>query len=148
MNIILNTQDKTIIEAIELVKKYYAHPDFLLSIARHGKFNECNLMGFELANEIKMRLDACSVTVTTFKPWNPFSKTIAKHYGDTIAFNIRKDFPLMDRVETMIHELLHEAGFSHRGNRATEYNLKTVPYKVAEIFRAFVEMQEKRKEVA
>lgn len=151
MNIKLNTQDSTIIEAVELVKKYYAHPDFLLSIAKHGHFNDCPFVGWELANTYLSLAHGVEATVSMVRPWNPWSKMVAETNRNkrTVVFNSRKNFPLMDRVETSWHEIMgHMCGFGHYGNKVNERTLGSFPYKGAEYFRKFVEMQEKRKEVA
>lgn len=140
MKIINKTTDPNIAKAIELFEKHYADNDFLLAVARHTKFNECPHVGWTLAYMIKNGLDQINVTVTTFKPFYWRSKTIAKHYGDTLAFNSRKAGSVMDRLETMMHENLHEIGFHHKGEQNNEFNRGTVPYAVAGMFRAHVEM--------
>lgn len=148
MKINIKTSDATIIEAVRLFEKYWDEYDFIASIANHGEFNECDLHGYRLGNAILQRFSDLEFTVTTYRPWNPWSKAIAYASGKTIYFNTRKSFPLMDRVETIWHECSHLAGFKHRGNQNNEWNRGTLPYFGAGLFREFVEQQEKLKGVA
>jgi hypothetical protein len=138
MKITSEINDPTILKAAGLVMRHYRDAAFLEKVGRVEKFNHTadsaarvaiKIMGAE--NEIIIR------PYTTFNPWS----RVIGHARDNIIFvNTRKlDLPLLDRVENFYHEWLHTIGYSHKGNRVNSYNLGTVPYKVAKMFREHVQ---------
>ena len=80
------------------------------------------------------------VYVKPYTSLSPWSKVIGYATDNTIYINTRKlDLPLKDRVENIRHEIFHLQGYSHKGNRVTEYNLRTVPFKGANLFVKYLE---------
>lgn len=129
--------DKVILEAVRLVTMHFKDVEYFKTL-RGLRFNyanddalliEQNAMAFNEIIYVK--------PYTTFSPW---SKVIGYARGNVIYVNTRKlDLPLKDRVENIRHEIFHLQGYSHKGNRATEYNLKTVPYLGANLFVKYLE---------
>lgn len=120
--------------AVQIVQQHYKDPAFLNIIRGHGSFNHTRDSGVDVANKIQAA--AHRVFVQTYKSWNPYSRCIASTEGDTISFNSRKLKHLTkeELVTTVMHECLHTMGYRHKTNFRTDYNLQTVPYKVAELF--------------
>ena len=71
-----------------------------------------------------------TIEVKTYRPMWRRSKTIAYAEGRTIFVNEYKipSLDVADYVGNFVHEAMHVLGYSHKGNRVTAYNLKTVPY--------------------
>jgi hypothetical protein len=74
--------------------------------------------------------------------WKVFkrkSKMIASssHGSGQITFNTVRmpEFGAETYAGTIVHELTHIAGYSHRGNRKTNSNTRSVPYRVGELVR-------------
>jgi len=67
-------------------------------------------------------------------PWYKkasYRNTIAVHSHGSISFNpkfLGRD--ISDIINTIVHEYMHYIGFSHKGNKPSDYNLKSVPYAV------------------
>jgi hypothetical protein len=70
------------------------------------------------------------VIVETYRPWNRFTKAIAYASKGTIYVNEYKlkYLELADYVGNFAHEFTHTIGYSHNGNKVTQFNLGTVPY--------------------
>lgn len=135
--------DEIITDAVSLMIHHCTDIGFLQRIVPIT-FNYEPMNGKMLAHSIANRLVDLKITLKPYRPFSPWSKVVAYASGNTIYFNIRKQMPLKDRVETIMHESLHLCGFKHKGNRADEYNLKTVPYLAAKIFSEYVmELKEK-----
>jgi len=78
------------------------------------------------------------------------SKMVAStgHGSGQITFNTLRmhEFPASYYAGTIVHELSHictdsssGSGYSHRGNRATSANLRSVPYRVGELVAELAE---------
>lgn len=73
------------------------------------------------------------VNVTLYRPWN--RNTIAKRVGNTISFAKRYMRREIEPIaNTLFHELLHVAGFSHCGdNSNNELTRQSVPYVLGDL---------------
>lgn len=65
------------------------------------------------------------------------------HGSGHITFNTlrMREFPASYYAGTIIHELSHIAGYSHRGNHPTSKNLRSVPYVVGELVAELAEAE-------
>lgn len=79
------------------------------------------------------------VVVETYRPWNRFTKAIAYASKGTIFVNEYKinSLELADYVGNFAHEFIHTIGYSHEGNRVTQFNLSTVPYVIGGLAEAW-----------
>lgn len=137
-NVLVN--DAKIREAAQLVSFHCVDTEFLQLVQSQEKFNHTNLTPKEVALKLT-QMRNLEVTVSSYTPKWPWSKAVAyvDYRKNIIFFNSRRDFPVADRVETLMHEAGgHLMGFSHRGNRVNKYNLGTVPYKIASIFIKYI----------
>ena len=85
----------------------------------------------QVFNKIHKSQDASvRIEVRTYRPMWRWSKAIAYAKGGTIFVNEYKisSLDVADYVGNFVHEAMHVLGYSHKGNRVTAYNLKTVPY--------------------
>lgn len=137
MKIISEINNKTIQESVQLVLTHYKDAGFRDIIA-HARFNHTNDSGLDIYWKTFDFYQIVYIKAyTTFSPW---SSVIGYAKGNTIYVNTRKlHLPLKDRVENIRHEIFHLQGYSHKGNRVTEYNLKTVPFKGAALFVKYLE---------
>lgn len=132
-------QDQKISLAAYYVANNYFNEKFLEKIKAVQNFNHTELDSKEVAEKIWREFNKLNVNVVPYKTVNPWSKVIGYAKGNTIYVNTRKsDLSLLDRIENIFHEATHLIGFSHDGNRVTNYNLKTVPYLSANIFKNFI----------
>lgn len=71
-----------------------------------------------------------SVSVRTYRTWNPWSNVLGYTSRGVIyvntRFSSRADISAI--AGNLVHELCHVRGYGHKGNRPTAYNLKSVPY--------------------
>lgn len=138
MKILCEVQDQVTRKACHIVESNYFDPDFG-KLLEHIAFNHTSLTGEVAFLEYKKQLDGRVIKVVPYQTWNPWSNVIGYAQNETIFVNTRKlSLPLIDRVENIFHESTHIAGFSHKGNRVTEYNLKTFPYLASSIFVKFL----------
>lgn len=129
--------DERIALASKLVMDHYKDMAFLERLALIQSFNHTKDSGAHVALRIlRANID---IVIKPYKTFSPWSKVIGHAKGNTIYVNTRKlDLPLEDRVANIMHEALHLLGYSHKGNRVTEYNLGSVPYKVSKMFSEYV----------
>lgn len=138
MKIDVQVNDPVIRQAATLFMKHYNDPTFLNKVSCSPYFYHTEHSPEAVAHSIQFLGESMEMVIKSYKPLNPWTKAIAYAEGNTIYFNSRKRLGLLDRVETICHEFLHLCGYSHDGNFVTAYNLKTVPYKVANIFKDHV----------
>tara|TARA_R110000868_G_scaffold268180_1_gene527408 strand:+ start:1642 stop:2055 length:414 start_codon:yes stop_codon:yes gene_type:complete len=130
--------DKVIHDAAALVEEHYKDEKFLFKLGTIQKFNYAYDSGHDV--RVKIFNSDIVMNIVPYKTKLPWSKAIGYASGDTIYVNTRKlDLPLADRVENFMHEPMHLLGYSHKGNYNNEFNRGTVPYRVAEIFRKYLE---------
>lgn len=138
MNFEIEIDDKTIYEAARLVVNHSVDRKFLEKVSAIKNFNHTNDNGIDVA--LKLRVFNPTIIIRPYTTANPWSKVIGYAQGNVIFVNTRKlDLPLNNRVENFMHEALHVMGYSHSGNSVTTYNLGTVPYKIAALFREYIE---------
>lgn len=137
MKIINEVNNETVREACRLVQEHFTDHEFRLKL-RRVEFNHTQENGSDI--EVNCYNFFKTVYVKPYKTFSPWSKVIGYAKGNTIYVNTRKlDLPLKDRVENIRHEIFHLQGYSHKGNRVTEYNLKTVPFLGANLFVKYLE---------
>lgn len=136
MKVYNHTQDLNIEKASLIFMKHFKDEEFLKRVRLVASFSHADSSGSEVAYYIATAKG--SVYLRHVKPKNPFTKMIAHAELPNIYFNSYKQMHWIERVETICHEVMHLLGYSHDGNFATEYNLKTVPYLVAEMFKEYV----------
>lgn len=92
-------------------------------------FTHTSLTPAEIAFRLRRRRET-PTNVRTYRTWNPWSNVLGYTSKGMIYVNTR----FSDRADisaiagNLAHEFCHIAGFSHKGNRPTPYNLKSVPY--------------------
>lgn len=136
MKVFNHTNDENIEKARVLFLKHFKDEAFLLRIRCHGSFNHTDDRGHSVVEKIESFKGV--IYLRNYTPVNPFTKAIAYAELPNIYFNSRKKFDYLERVETIAHEALHLMGYSHKGNYANAYNLGTVPYLVARMFKEYV----------
>lgn len=129
--------DATVAQACSLVARHHRDEAFLSIVAKSGPYNHTSDDGAAVAERIRSAGAAIAVTpYTAFLPW---SKVIGYSTGKQIFVNTRKlDLPLHNRVSNIMHEAMHVLGYKHKGNRVTDYNKQTVPYRVGKLFAEYV----------
>ena len=138
MKILCEVNDPIVRKACHIVETHYHDAEFG-ELLKSVSFNHTALTGGTAFLQYKIQLDGVVVKVVPYQTFNPWSNVIGYAQDETIFVNTRKlSLPLIDRVENIFHESTHIAGFSHKGNRVTEYNLKTFPYLAASIFTKFL----------
>ncbi len=82
------------------------------------------------------------IKVMTWRPWNRWTRAIAYTDGDfMIHFNVYKlgKLTALDMTATLLHELAHLQGYSHRNNYKTKDKcLFSVPYYLSENVARFM----------
>jgi|694.fasta_scaffold55836_8 hypothetical protein len=142
MRIVCELSDVTVRKACVLVEQHYKDDDFR-PYFKDVHFNHTTFQGIHAFEIAKMNLENQIVIVKPYQTWNPWSNVIGYAVNESIFVNTRKLYlPLVDRIENIIHEAYHLAGFSHKGNRVTEYNLKTVPYLASSLFVKYLRDKE------
>lgn len=146
MQIFVDIDDETIKTAAELTAAYSTDILFIEKIAKIKHFNHTPLTPLEISKVLYEQAHNVKIYLKGYKTWNPWSRVIGYAKGNTIYINLRKldTIDLYERVENLYHEYCHLAGFTHRGNRVTRYNLETVPYKAGKLFSEHVKSSIKR----
>jgi hypothetical protein len=137
MRIFNSTGNRAIEEAMKLVVNHIWDEKFLHLVAKEENYNYTKHSPEVIAEGIKNFTG--DIFLKSYKSVNPFSRAIAYAELPYIYFNTRKDFSSLERAETIAHELMHLIGYSHNGNYVTASNLESVPYKVARIFKGYLE---------
>lgn len=85
----------------------------------------------------------CFLTILVIPWWKKiaYRNTVAVHSYGKISFNrdflFKKGRDEHDLKNTVAHEYMHYIGFHHDGDKATPYNLKSVPYAVGALVEAW-----------
>lgn len=114
-----------------------ANPAFGLEVGSILKFDYSDKNGLQVMGALNASRD---VLISTYRTWNPKSKTIAYTvYGSkAIYFNLwNNPRPFPDLINTVIHEVLHLEKFSH-GNNSSVGKQNTVNYRVGGIAERYV----------
>jgi len=113
--------------------------DFIAEVEAFKDYTFTDKSSPQVANAIK---ELKPIKVALYKTKNPFSKAIATTYAsdrETVYINTRRNPRAMpDMVNTIIHEGLHLAGFSH-GDNSPVGKENSVNYKVGSIAEKYVE---------
>lgn len=136
MKIINETNNENLRQALALVLKHYKDDAFLKAIKEIDSFNHTEDVGIIVAHKIQTFNK--TITIKMYRPWYRWTKANAYAKDGVIYFNQYKNFPVIDRCETLIHEVTHLLGYKHRTNYVTKYNLLTVPYRVSNLFSGYV----------
>jgi hypothetical protein len=119
--------------------RHFGDADFYRQIEAIPRFNHTTASPLEVSLHLFYALPKLEITIKPYKSKLPWSKAIGYAEGSTVWVNTRKLYlPIYDRVENIMHEATHLCGYSHDGNRVTAYNLGTVPYRVASIFKQHI----------
>ncbi len=138
MKIEVELNDPIIRMAAALVMKHYKDQDFLLKVSAIDSYNHTKDSPADVVNKIKTLGENSHIVLKSYRSTNPWSRAIAYAKGNTVYFNNRKTDDLLGRTQTVYHEFLHTLGYLHKGNFVTAYNLKSVPYRVANIFKDYI----------
>lgn len=114
-----------------------ANDEFRKEVSAIPKFDFTTRTGPQVVSDLR---EVNGVVVSTYKTKYKYSKTIAyRPVGKKeIYFNLRKnprDYESM--INTMIHEMLHVAGYGH-GDNSSRGKQNAVPYKVGKISEKYV----------
>lgn len=136
MKIINETSNENIRKACAIVLKHYKDDEFLKMVKEIDTFNYTSDPGIIVAHKIQSFNG--EVRISSYRPFWRWSKAIAYEKNDVVYFNEYIDAPVLDRVETIAHEIYHAIGYSHKGNYVNQFNISTVPYLCANLFKKYV----------
>jgi hypothetical protein len=91
-------------------------------------------------SRIKYSIDSAGTPVREYTTWNPWSNVLGYTSRGSIFVNTRfsSRATIYDIAGNLAHEYCHVLGYGHKGNRATPYNLQSVPYVIGYACREFV----------
>lgn len=139
MRIICEVNDENIRKSASIMMKHYNDEDFINRIREEDFFNHTQHSPVTVASVLERFPNNITIFIKPYKTWNPFSNVIGYAENNIIYVNTRKlGLNWLDRVENLYHEMTHICGYSHKGNRVNAYNLGTVPYLAANIFKRHV----------
>lgn len=139
MYILNKVNDESVSKACDLVRKHFDDTNFLEILRLEKGYTHTSDTPYKIAIGVRDEMDNLVVRIIPYRTMNPFSRVIGYAEGNTIYVNTRKTLPVLDRAENIFHECMHLIGYSHKGNRVTAYNLETVPYKAARLFKEYLE---------
>lgn len=125
--------EKIKLAATDAEKLLEAESEMMKDLLFKNDFKFNSGTGYQVCE--KLQLFNKSVPVFTYKPFNPFTKSMGYSDGKAIFINIRKldSFSHQDLVGLLLHEYCHMVGFSHGNNYKTADKVKySVPYFVSE----------------
>lgn len=120
--------------------KHYASQkfhDFIPDMANTSLANIVLLM--------KAHLEAGSIEVKHWKPFNRWTRAIAMTRGKSINLNVRKMYrPIGDIINTIVHETVHIVDGQHtysfgHGNNNPKGKQKTAPYLLGRLSEEYYE---------
>jgi hypothetical protein len=140
MNIIVNIDEPIIRASAGMTMAHCFDKKLMTLLASVTRYNHTHLDSMEVSQTLYAHAVNLEITVEGYKSVNPWSKAIGHAKGTTIYVNTRKlyDLDVYERCGNFYHEFCHLAGFEHKGNSATKYNLETVPYKAGKIFENYL----------
>lgn len=114
------------------------NPDFQIEVGSFPKYTHTASSPAEVMHAIR---DLPSSRISTYRTRSPWSKVLATTYASdrsTLYLNLRKNpRPMPEMVNTVIHEGLHLAGFSH-GDNSPAGKQDSVNYRVGAIAEKYV----------
>jgi hypothetical protein len=122
----------------EIAGRLLADAGFLDRIATHPSFDFCADTPVQVKDKI-LATPEITITVSFFRKWP--TKEIAFEDTDGVHFNTRKERAGAGSVGDLIHEMLHELHYSHRGN-ARAGNENSAPYWIGDEADALVDSGE------
>lgn len=139
MRIICEINDENVRKSATIMMKHYNDEDFLTKIREEDFFTHTNHSPVTVASVLEKFPKDLLIFIKPYKTFNPFSNVIGYADKNIIYINTRKlGLNWLDRVENLYHEMTHICGYSHKGNRINSYNLQSVPYLTANIFKRHV----------
>jgi len=112
--------------------------DFINEVKTYPKFTHTDKTSTDVANSLESMQ---GYVISTYKTKSPFSSVIATTYKNdkkTLYLNLRKNpRRLEDMVNTVLHESLHLAGYSH-GDNSPKGKEESVNYKVGSLVEKYV----------
>lgn len=143
-----NSNELWLARAISLANCVSDQSDFIDEIKKTNRFSFTNDTSMAVAEKIGsgigIEVELYSSILPKCTRWIPdwmCSNVNAYHDPKTgkIYLNTRNNpRQFIDMVDTLVHERAH-IWYSHNGNFKTKENLESVPYKVGEISRKYVE---------
>lgn len=122
-------------EAIQIADLVMKDEDFQNEVRAITSFKDSKENGHQV---VITMLSPKKATVSTYKTFNPYSKTTAYTTGGAVYFNRWSNpRPMKEMVNTLVHERLHVLKYYHYGN-SWKGNENTVPYKVGAIAERYV----------
>jgi hypothetical protein len=124
--------DKNIAHAIKEVEKLLS-PDSKMIKELSGKKD----FKYNSGKDVSSRLleERQPISVFTYRPWNPWTKSMGYFDGKAIHINITKlnSFDFQELCGLLLHEYAHYCGFFHGNNFKTQEKcLYSVPYYLSE----------------
>jgi hypothetical protein len=140
MNIIVQIENSLIRASAGMTMAHCNDKKFIDFLASVVSYNHTTLSSLEVSQKLYAHAVNIDITIEGYKSVNPWSKVIGHAKGATIYLNTRKlrDLDIYERCGNFYHEFCHLAGFEHKGNSVTKYNLETVPYKAGKIFENYL----------
>lgn len=127
-----------LIELTKVANCVANNQDFINEVKLYPKFTYTDKTSMDVANSIESMQ---GFMISTYKTKSPFSSVIATTYKNdnkTLYLNLRKNpRSLENMVNTVLHESLHLAGYSH-GDNSPKGKEGSVNYKVGSLAEKYV----------
>lgn len=141
--------------AVAIANRVLASPEFRARLSGMKEFAYSRSDGARVHRDLvgrtySVRFEAVAQYAVNFFGIKRVSKMVAStgHGSGQITFNTLRmhEFPASYYAGTIVHEMSHictdsssGTGYSHRGNRPTAANLRSVPYRVGELVSELAE---------
>lgn len=133
-----NTGNKNVLAAIVIAEKLLdGGSNMMAELRLKNDFKYDSGTGLDVYLDLYRELPI--VSVSFYKPFNPFSSVIGYSNGKALFINQRKIdlLSLHDVVANLCHEYSHYAGFHHGKSRTANYKTEekckySVPYYISE----------------
>lgn len=148
-------QRAKLLEAVAIANRVLASTEFRARLSAMSSFTYSRSDGARVHADLTgrtyaLRFEGVAQYAVNFFGIRRVSKMVAStgHGSGQITFNTLRmhEFPASYYAGTIVHELSHictdsssGSGYSHRGNRATRNNLRSVPYRVGELVAELAE---------
>lgn len=148
-------QRDKLLEAVAIANRVMASPEFRARLSQMRQFAYSRSDGATVHRDLtsrtySLRFEGVAQYAVNFFGIKRVSKMVAStgHGSGQITFNTlrMREFPASYYAGTIVHELSHictdsssGSGYTHRGNRPTAANLRSVPYRVGELVAELAE---------